>query len=74
MAVGLMTEDGNVYDGAHTGVNCTDVFKAQFSYNAAIFLQGAAFMYSFVSCRNSSPLTRGWLYILEPTADRLIEK
>lgn len=49
MAVGLMTEDGNVYDGAHTGVNCTDVFKAQFSYNAAIFLQGAAFMYSFVS-------------------------
>ncbi|KAK3502818.1 glycosyl hydrolase family 76-domain-containing protein [Neurospora crassa] len=47
MAVGLMTEDGNVYDGAHTGVNCTDVFKAQFSYNAAIFLQGAAFMYSF---------------------------
>lgn len=48
MAVGLMTEDGNVYDGAHTGVNCTDVFKAQFSYNAAVFLQGAAFMYSFV--------------------------
>lgn len=48
MAIGLMTPDGDVYDGAHTGVNCTDVFKAQFSYNAAIFLQGAAFMYSFV--------------------------
>lgn len=41
-------EDYNVYDGAHDYTNCTDVFKAQFSYNAAVFIQGAAFMYNFV--------------------------
>jgi mannan endo-1,6-alpha-mannosidase len=38
-----------VYDGGHVGKNCTDINKATFSYNAAILLQGAAFMYNFVS-------------------------
>ncbi|KAK0637060.1 glycosyl hydrolase family 76-domain-containing protein [Bombardia bombarda] len=49
MGVGLMDDEGNVYDGAHTGDNCTDVFKAQFSYNAAVFMQGAAFMYNITT-------------------------
>lgn len=38
-----------IYDGAHVGTNCTDINKAQFSYNAGVFLQGAAFMYNYVS-------------------------
>lgn len=38
-----------VYDGGHVGKNCTDINKATFSYNAAILIQGAAFMYNFVS-------------------------
>lgn len=38
-----------VYDGAHVGKNCTDINKAQFSYNSGVFLQGAAFMYNYVS-------------------------
>lgn len=38
-----------VYDGAHVEHNCTDINKATFSYNAAILLQGAAFMYNYVS-------------------------
>lgn len=38
-----------VYDGAHVENNCTDINKATFSYNAAILLQGAAFMYNFAS-------------------------
>lgn len=38
-----------IYDGAHVKTNCTDINKAQFSYNAGVFLQGAAFMYNFVS-------------------------
>ncbi|KAK1775946.1 glycosyl hydrolase family 76-domain-containing protein [Copromyces sp. CBS 386.78] len=66
MAVGLMTEDGDVYDGAHTGVNCTDVFKAQFSYNAAIFLQGAAFMYSFTTGEEQSL----WAHRVQALLDR----
>ncbi|KAM0347708.1 hypothetical protein ACHAPU_004723 [Fusarium lateritium] len=36
-----------VYDGAHVGTNCTDINKAQFSYNSGVFLQGAAFMYNY---------------------------
>ncbi|PHH79868.1 hypothetical protein CDD80_3601 [Ophiocordyceps camponoti-rufipedis] len=37
----------HVYDGGHVNKNCTDVNTATFSYNAAVLLQGAAFMYNF---------------------------
>ncbi|EAA30434.1 hypothetical protein GE21DRAFT_10541 [Neurospora crassa] len=36
-----------VYDGGHVEHNCTDINKAQFSYSAAILVQGAAFMYNY---------------------------
>lgn len=36
-----------VYDGGHVEHNCTDVNKATFSYNAAVLLQGCAFMYNY---------------------------
>lgn len=39
----------NIYDGAHVETNCTDINKAQFSYNNAVYLLGAAHMYNFVS-------------------------
>lgn len=39
----------NAYDGAHVDKNCTDVNKATFSYNAGVLVQGAAFMYNYVS-------------------------
>ncbi|PFH55576.1 hypothetical protein XA68_18021 [Ophiocordyceps unilateralis] len=35
-----------IYDGAHTHSACTDLNKAQFSYNNGVFAQGAAFMYN----------------------------
>ncbi|CAM1509599.1 Fc.00g033380.m01.CDS01 [Cosmosporella sp. VM-42] len=38
-----------VYDGAHVEHNCTDVNKATFSYNAAIMLQGSAFLYNYTN-------------------------
>lgn len=47
--VGFMDPEYNIYDGGHVDKNCTDVYKAQFSYNAAVMMQGAAFMYNFVS-------------------------
>ncbi|KUI61650.1 Mannan endo-1,6-alpha-mannosidase DCW1 [Cytospora mali] len=47
VGVGFMDEDYNVFDGAHVYKNCTDIGKSQFSYNAAVFLQGAAFMYNY---------------------------
>lgn len=48
LRVGLV--DGgsfDVFDGAHVEHGCRDINRAQFSYNAAILLQGAAFMYDF---------------------------
>lgn len=49
VGVGFMDENYNIYDGGHVQYNCTNIDRAQFSYNAAVFLQGAAFMYDHVS-------------------------
>ncbi|KAI0169949.1 mannan endo-1,6-alpha-mannosidase [Hypoxylon sp. FL1284] len=43
--LGYISKEWDVYDGAHLP-DCTDINKAQFSYNAAMLLQGAAFMYN----------------------------
>ncbi|KAK7746309.1 hypothetical protein SLS53_002268 [Cytospora paraplurivora] len=45
--VGFMDDAYNIYDGAHVGTNCTDINKAQFSYNNGVYLLGAAHMYNF---------------------------
>ncbi|KAL0944716.1 mannan endo-1,6-alpha-mannosidase DCW1-like protein [Colletotrichum truncatum] len=37
-------ENYRVYDGGHVPKNCTNVFKATFSYNIAVVMQGCAFM------------------------------
>ncbi|EFX03582.1 putative dfg5 protein [Grosmannia clavigera kw1407] len=47
--VGLMSAEYDIYDGGHVEKNCTDISKAQFSYNAAVFLEGAAFMYNYTN-------------------------
>lgn len=52
--VGFMDADYNIYDGAHVETNCTDINKAQFSYNNAVYLLGAAHMYNFVSTSSLS--------------------
>ncbi|KAG5964223.1 hypothetical protein E4U56_002366 [Claviceps arundinis] len=39
-------ENWAVYDGANVKDNCSVVVKAQYSYNAGVVVQGAAFMYS----------------------------
>ena len=46
---GLMTSEYHFYDGAHTDFNCTDINKVQWTYNAGVFLHGAAAMYNHVS-------------------------
>ncbi|KAI1309857.1 family 76 glycoside hydrolase [Xylaria venustula] len=40
-----VTDAYDVYDGAHLP-NCTGINKAQFSYNAAMLMQGCAFLYN----------------------------
>lgn len=44
-----MDAEYNIYDGAHVETNCTDINKAQFSYNSAVWLLGAAYMWNHVS-------------------------
>ncbi|KAL1838470.1 hypothetical protein VTJ49DRAFT_2638 [Mycothermus thermophilus] len=45
--VGYIDDEYNVYDGGHVQYNCTDINLAQFSYNSAIYLLGAAYMYNY---------------------------
>jgi len=61
VGVGFMDDKYNIYDGGHVDKNCTDVYKAQFSYNAAVMMQGAAFMYNYVGSA-SDPLGLTLLY------------
>jgi mannan endo-1,6-alpha-mannosidase len=46
---GLMTPDYYIFDGADTTKNCTETSKIQWTYNAGIFLLGAATMW-IVEC------------------------
>jgi hypothetical protein len=46
--VHYIDDAGNVYDGGHEGNDCKDINKSQFSYNAALLIQGIAHMYNMV--------------------------
>ena len=46
--VGFVDESYDVYDGAHVAMSCNDTNHAQFSANAGVLLQGAAYMYNQV--------------------------
>lgn len=46
--VGFLDNEYNIYDGAYVW-NCTNIIRPQFSYNAAVFLQGAAYMYNYTT-------------------------
>lgn len=45
----LNNETYAIYDGANVDDNCTDINKAEFSYNNGVFALGAAYMYNAVS-------------------------
>ncbi|KAI5310121.1 hydrolase 76 protein, partial [Ascosphaera atra] len=49
-AIGLIsTKDWQVYDGADDMINCSKVNHEQWSYNAGIYLHGAAAMYNLTN-------------------------
>ncbi|TIA36981.1 mannan endo-1,6-alpha-mannosidase [Aureobasidium pullulans] len=56
---GLMTEDYYVYDGSDTTKNCSSVDKIQWTYNAGIFLLGAATMWNITGEQVWEDRTRG---------------
>ncbi|KAK8073268.1 glycosyl hydrolase family 76 [Apiospora phragmitis] len=49
VGVGFMDKEYNIYDGAHVQTNCTDINRAQFSYNNGVYLLGAAHMYNYTN-------------------------
>jgi mannan endo-1,6-alpha-mannosidase len=53
-SVGFIDQDYNIFDGAHTETNCSNISKLQVSANAGIFLQGVSHMYNYVSAHASS--------------------
>lgn len=48
-AVGLMDSNYYIYDGTDDTNNCTVINKLQWTYNAGVYLLGAATMYNYVS-------------------------
>ncbi|EAA63396.1 hypothetical protein AN2825.2 [Aspergillus nidulans FGSC A4] len=52
-AVGFMTDDYSFYDGASIDGNCTNFDHVQWTYNAGVYLLGAAAMYNYT---NGDPL------------------
>jgi len=47
--IGLIDAEYNIYDGSDDLLNCTAVNHVQYSYNAGVWLLGAANMYNYVS-------------------------
>ena len=54
-AVGLMSPKYEIFDGTDDNLNCSQVNHIQWSYNAGVYLLGAANMYAFVSLSSYSP-------------------
>ncbi len=48
-SIGLIDSAYNIYDGSSDVTNCTSVDRLQWTYNAGIFLHGAANMFNYVS-------------------------
>ena len=55
-ASSLMDSNYHFYDGAHTTLNCSDINRVQWTYNAGVFLLGAATMYNYVWSSSSEYL------------------
>lgn len=61
--LGYISDAWDVYDGAHLP-NCSDINKAQFSYNAALLIQGCAFMYNYVRVSSTHPFSFSFFYFI----------
>lgn len=64
--VNYISDKWDVYDGGHVEENCTDINKAQFSYNAAVLIQGMAFLWNMTEDEK-------WKDRINKMTDRTIE-
>lgn len=56
--LGLVNAEYHFYDGSDSTINCTKFDRTQWTYNAGIFLHGAATMWNVVSIHWFPPQTR----------------
>ncbi len=54
-ATGLISDDYKVYDGFDATTNCSKIQPIEWSYNAGMYLAGAAFLYNYVCCLSRLP-------------------
>lgn len=54
--IGLIDSSYNIYDGSDDTDNCTSINHVQYSYNAGVWILGAANMYNIVSIPHYHPL------------------
>lgn len=47
--IGLIDHDYNIFDGSDDLLNCSEINHVQYSYNAGVWLLGAANMYNFTN-------------------------
>jgi hypothetical protein len=57
-SIGLIDANYKIYDGASDTQNCTEIDRLQWTYNAGIYLHGAANMYNYVCSLLSSLQTK----------------
>lgn len=62
-SVGLISDEYFVYDGTDDTLNCTELNHIQWSYNAGVFLYGAATMWNIVSASHAVGHNRSLLTI-----------
>lgn len=46
--IGLLSKEYKVFDGSDSNLNCSELNHIQWSYNAGLYMAGAAYMYNYV--------------------------
>ncbi|KMU86807.1 mannan endo-1,6-alpha-mannosidase DCW1 [Coccidioides immitis H538.4] len=57
--VGLLTDDYQFFDGSDEKLNCSEVNRIQWTYNAGVYLLGAASMYNYPPSEDANLQTDG---------------
>lgn len=70
-SVGLISDEYFVYDGTDDTLNCTELNHIQWSYNAGVFLYGAATMWNIVSASHPVGHNRSLLTIFRHKVHRI---
>ncbi|KAM3066103.1 hypothetical protein ACMFMG_010555 [Clarireedia jacksonii] len=79
-SIGLIDKDYNIYDGSSDTDNCASLDHLQWSYNAGIYLHGAANMYNYTNGnstwqqRTTALLTRSAAIFAPSTPPVIIEQ